>query len=246
MPRYAVILPAAGKSQRFKDKNYKKPFIPLGDRAVWLHSADRFVNRNDVAQTILVIDAEDRELFTMKFGANIAILGVEVVHGGSERVDSVAAALEKVRDDVEFVAVHDAVRPCLADVWIDQVFAAAAKSGAATLAIPVVGTLKRSSDGKQTTETVAREGLWEAQTPQVFRRELLCEAYANRAGCAATDDAELVERLGHPVKLVLGSRLNLKITTREDLKIAASAMKALPKPKLGGAAHPFADDDLWR
>lgn len=170
MPKYAIILPAAGKSQRFKDKNYKKPFVRLGDRAVWLYSADHFVNRNDVVQTILVIDSEDRELFTMKFGANIAILGIEVVHGGAERADSVAAALEKVRDDVDFVAVHDAVRPCLADVWIDQVFAAAAKSGAATLATPVVGTLKKSADGKQTTETVARDGLWEAQTPQVFRR----------------------------------------------------------------------------
>ena len=76
MSTFAVILPAAGQSRRFHDKAYKKPFAPLGGRAVWLHSAERFMNRADVKQVIVVIAAEDRELFNMKFGANIAILGV--------------------------------------------------------------------------------------------------------------------------------------------------------------------------
>ncbi|MEM8678454.1 MAG: 2-C-methyl-D-erythritol 4-phosphate cytidylyltransferase [Planctomycetota bacterium] len=244
MPSYAVILAAAGKSQRFNDQHYKKPFIHLGDRSVWLHAADRFTNRQDVAQTIIVIAEEDQEFFAMKFGANLAIMGIEVTHGGAERCDSIEAGLAKVRPDVEFVAVHDAARPCLADAWIDQVFAAAAEHGAALLATPVVGTLKRSTDGTSVSETVSRQQLWEAQTPQVFRRELLVEAYAQRAGYAATDDAELVERLGHAVTLVPGSRLNLKITTREDLKLAAGALAALPKPKLGRPGNPL--DDMWR
>ena len=172
-PKFAVILPAAGKGSRFHDKHYKKPFAPLADRAVWLHTVDRFVGRQDVAQTIVVIDPEDREMFQTKFGANLAILGVDVVDGGAERADSVAKALEQVRPDVEFVAVHDAVRPCLADAWIDKIFAAAEKSGAAIFAIPVVATLKQSDDGKVVTRTVPRANLWEAQTPQVFRRDWL-------------------------------------------------------------------------
>jgi 2-C-methyl-D-erythritol 4-phosphate cytidylyltransferase len=125
MGTFAVILPAAGRSTRFRDQNYKKPFAPLGGRAVWLHSAERFLNRKDVKQVIVVIDAEDHEEFSRRFGANIAIMGVDVCAGGAERADSVQNALAKVRSDIEFVAVHDAARPFLADKWIDALFAAA-------------------------------------------------------------------------------------------------------------------------
>ncbi|MHB8865210.1 MAG: 2-C-methyl-D-erythritol 4-phosphate cytidylyltransferase [Pirellulaceae bacterium] len=243
---YSVILAAAGKSSRFRDKHYKKPFAPLADRAVWIHSAEKFLNRDDVKQLIIVISPEDRETFDAKFSANVAILGIQVVAGGPEREDSVANALPEVRPDVDFVAVHDAARPCLATEWIDQVFAAAEKHGAAILAIPVTGTLKRVGNDRQVEETISRAGLWEAQTPQVFRRTLLLDAYARRGGAPATDDAELVQRTGHAVTIVPGSSINLKITTREDLQFAAHALKALPKPKIFGPAHPFADDDLWR
>ena len=92
MAKFAVILPAAGRSSRFSDKSYKKPFAPLANKAVWLHSAERFLGRNDVIQTILVISPEDRADFMFKFSANIAILGIEVVDGGAERADSVEAA----------------------------------------------------------------------------------------------------------------------------------------------------------
>ncbi|MCA9264808.1 MAG: 2-C-methyl-D-erythritol 4-phosphate cytidylyltransferase [Planctomycetales bacterium] len=246
MSKFAVILPAAGKSSRFRDKNYKKPYAPLGGRAVWLHTADLFLNRSDVAQVIIVISAEDREMFQMKFGANIAILGVNVVEGGATRTESITAALNKVSGEVDYIAVHDAVRPCVAEPWIDQVFAAATQTGAAILATPVTSTLKSSPNGKTIDQTVSRENLWAAQTPQVFRRQLLLDAYAKRGGQEATDDAQLVEMLGHPVSIVEGSPLNLKITTRDDLKMAEMALKVLPRPKLDGPAHPFADGDLWR
>ncbi len=246
MATYSVILAAAGKSSRFRDKNYKKPFAPLADRAVWLHSAEKFINRDDVRQVILIISPEDREAFDAKFAANVAILGIQVVPGGRERTDSIANALEQVRPDVDYIAVHDAARPCLAAEWIDRVFAAGEKTGAAILAIPVSGTLKRVGADQQILETVARTDLWEAQTPQVFRRALLIDAYARRGQKPATDDAELVQRLGHPVAIVPGSPVNLKITTREDLVLATHALKALPKPKILGPAHPFADDDMWR
>jgi len=246
MSKFAVILPAAGKSSRFHDKNYKKPFAPLADRAVWLHSAEKFLHRQDVKQVIVVISPEDREYFNFKFASNVAILGIEVVTGGQERTDSVQNALARVQPDVEYVCIHDAARPCLADEWISNVFDAAQKSGAAILAIPVAGTLKRVRGDHSIETTVPREGLWEAQTPQVFRRDLLLKAYAERGAKPATDDAELVERLGQKVTVVTGSPVNLKITTREDLRLAEQALKALPKPKFQGPAHPFADDDMWR
>jgi 2-C-methyl-D-erythritol 4-phosphate cytidylyltransferase len=246
MPNFAVILPAAGQSRRFHDKAYKKPFAPLGGRAVWLHSAERFMNRSDVKQLIVCVAAEDRDLFDLKFGANIAILGVQVVEGGQHRADSVQRALEQVKNEIEFVAVHDAARPCIVDAWIDDVFAAAARDGAAILAAPVQATLKRVNDKKRIVESVDRQSLWEAQTPQVFRRQLLIDAYAKRGREQVTDDAQLVERLGHAVTIVPCSPLNLKITTRDDLKLAEQVLKVLPKPKLEGFQHPFADDNLWR
>jgi len=243
MSKFAVIIAAAGKSRRFADLHYKKPFANLDGRAVWLHSAEHFVNRDDCAQVLLVLAAEDREDFDAKFSANAAILGIEVVEGGQERADSVQKALARVHGDVDFVAVHDAARPCIADEWIDEIFAAAEQSGAAIPALPVTGTIKRVAD-RQITETVSRENLWVAQTPQVFRRQLLLDAYAASGDLAATDDAQLVEGLGYPVSIVHGSPLNIKITTRGDLRLAEQALKVMPKPKIG-FSHPFADD-TWR
>jgi 2-C-methyl-D-erythritol 4-phosphate cytidylyltransferase len=244
--KFAVILPAAGRSSRFKDPHYKKPYALLGGRAVWLHSAERFLNRGDVVQVILVIAPEDREDFNFKFAANIAILGIEVVEGGKERADSVQAALARVKPTAEFICVHDAARPCLTDAWIDDIFQAAEQTGAAIFAVAVHGTLKLVGQDRKIEKTVPRDRLWEAQTPQVFRRQLLLDAYARREGFAATDEAQLVERLGHPVTVVPGSPINLKITTKEDLRLAEQALRALPKPKLAGPIHPFADDDKWR
>lgn len=246
MAKFAVVLAAAGKSSRFQDKHYKKPFAPLNGRAVWLHCADKFLSRDDVVQVLIVIAPEDRQRFMDSFGANIAILGIDVVEGGDERSDSVANALQRVHDDVEYIAVHDAARPCLATEWIDGVFRKAATTGAAMLAIPITGTIKRVGEKGVIQETVPRDNLWEAQTPQVFRKDLLLEAYAQRGSQPATDDAELVQRIGHPVTVVAGSSINLKITTKEDLRLATYALNALPKPKLTGPTHPFADDNLFR
>ena len=180
MAKFAVILPAAGRSSRFRDASYKKPFAPLANKAIWLHSAERFMAPDDVVQTILVIAPEDRPDFSSSSRPTSCHLGVEVIDGGAERADSVEAALARVKPSADFVCVHDAARPCLTDAWIDQIFAAAEKTGAAIFATAVAGTLKRVADHK-IVETVARENLWEAQTPQVFRRELLLEASPSTA-----------------------------------------------------------------
>lgn len=241
MARFAVILPAAGRSTRFRRDKRKKPFVDLKGRAVWVRTAELFVNRDDVVQTLLVISPDDLDWFKEKFRPNLAFMDVEIVEGGAERVDSVQNALARVKADADFVAVHDAARPLLVKDWIDAVFAAAERSGAAMPAVPVTDTLKRVANGR-IEETVPRENLWAAQTPQVFRRQLLVDAFAQRGDFAATDEAQLVERLGHEVAIVEGSTMNFKITTRDDFKMAEVVLNALPK-KLFRPLHPFANEE---
>jgi 2-C-methyl-D-erythritol 4-phosphate cytidylyltransferase len=245
MATFGVILAAAGRSSRFGTATYKKPFAPLAGRAVWMHSAERFLERSDVRQVVIVVAPEDRESFVESFGANLAFMGITLAEGGDERVESVRRGMEKLQPEIDHVAIHDAARPCLAADWIESVFAAAVKHGAAILATPVVSTLKRVGDDMRIKGSVDRTGLWEAQTPQVFRRDLLERAYAmvrQDGGEPATDESILVERSGHPVVVVRGSPVNLKITTHEDLRLAEKALEALPRPRLSGPAHPFADD----
>ena len=241
MPKFAVILPAAGKSSRFS-KQRKKVFVELKGRPVWVRTAEQFVNRSDVAQTILVVSPEDLDWFKEKFRPNLAFMDIDVVTGGAERADSVQNALARVHADIDYVAVHDAARPLIVKEWIDQVFQAATEHEAAILATPVTSTLTRVDEGLSIEETVPRKNLWEAQTPQVFRRQLLLDAYARRDSYQPTDEAELVERIGAKIKIVTGSPFNLKITTMDDFRVAENLLDALPKEKLPGFLHPFADE----
>ncbi|SIN76248.1 2-C-methyl-D-erythritol 4-phosphate cytidylyltransferase [Singulisphaera sp. GP187] len=248
MGKFAVILPAAGRSTRFGNAKQKKVFAELDGRAVWLRAAEPFVNRDDVGQTIVVIAPEDRELFELRFRASVAFLNIRVIEGGAERSDSIAKALEILEPDCEFVAIHDAARPCVTADQIDAVFAAAREHGAALLAVPVADTIKRVGADRHTTETVPRRDLYLAQTPQVFRRELLLQAYANRAqlGADVTDDTQLVEALGQSCAVVESTSLNLKITSQADLRLASAVLQALPKPKRDGPVHPFTDERaMW-
>ncbi|HEX8200882.1 MAG TPA: 2-C-methyl-D-erythritol 4-phosphate cytidylyltransferase, partial [Isosphaeraceae bacterium] len=119
MGPFAVILPAAGRSSRFGDPKQKKIYAELDGRAVWLRAVEPFIHRDDVAQTILVIAPEDRELFERRFRPSVAFLNIRVVEGGAERSDSVARALEVLDPACAFVAVHDAARPCLTPELID-------------------------------------------------------------------------------------------------------------------------------
>src|SRR5262249_61120324 len=135
----------------------------LDGRAGWLRSAELFVTRSDVCQCLIVVSREDQEVFKRRYGANLAFMNVQLVEGGAERFDSIANALAAVKGEAGFVAIHDAVRPCVTDKQIDEVFAAAARTGAALLAIPLTDTLK-SVEGDRVESTVPRKGLWLAQT----------------------------------------------------------------------------------
>jgi 2-C-methyl-D-erythritol 4-phosphate cytidylyltransferase len=246
MSRVAVILPAAGQSSRFGGKE-KKVFASLDGRAVWLRAAEAFVNRNDVVQTLLVVAPEDQETLKSKFGAHLGLLGVEVVAGGAERFESVGNALARVKSDADLVAIHDAARPCVTAAMIDDVFAAAAKTGAALLAVPISDTVKRGDAAGRVEATVPRQNLWLAQTPQVFRRDWLVEAHAKRStlGQEITDDAQLIEACGHAVYLVTSNASNLKITTQDDVALAAAVLKSRPAPKVAKPIHPFEDEAKW-
>src|SRR5262249_9777960 len=161
----------------------------------WLRCAELFITRDDVCQCVVVVAPEDRELFQRRYGANLAFMNIQLADGGRERFDSVANALALVKDEAEFVAIHDAARPCLTAELSSAVFAQAAKTGAALLAVPVGDTIKRGDQQNRVQATVPRQGLWLAQTPQVFRRDWLVAAYAGRSSLKVpvTDDAQLIE-----------------------------------------------------
>lgn len=224
MPKVSVIIPAAGAGKRFGGK-VNKIFLPLGGRAVLIRTLELFAGRKDVCQIQMPAAAGDIEEIDRRFSADLASMGVEVVRGGPVRSESVRNALPHLSDQADLVCVHDAVRPCVAQAWIDAVFAEAAASGAAILACPVHGTVKKVADDNIIEQTVDRAGLWEAQTPQVFRKDIIQAAYATQN--VATDDAHLVQAAGYPVTVVPGDLRNIKITSRQDLAAAEAALDSL-------------------
>ncbi|MDY6913422.1 MAG: 2-C-methyl-D-erythritol 4-phosphate cytidylyltransferase [Planctomycetota bacterium] len=239
MAKVSVIIPAAGAGRRFGAKG-NKIFQRMGSQPLFIRTLELFSTRDDVVQILLAVSPGELDQLKDRFGGNLGLMGVKVVAGGATRSESVRNALEQVTDEAELVCVHDAVRPCVSQLWIDAVFAEAQKTRAAILACPVHDTLKEVSAAGVIDKTVPRERLWEAQTPQVFGRELLQRAYAGDIS-EATDDAQLIEQLGHPVSVVAGDRRNVKITTPADMAFAAAVIKTLPKPKLKGPSHPFAE-----
>ena len=246
MAAFAVIFPAAGRSSRYRDKE-KKPFVNLDGRAVWLRSVEQFISRPEVVQCIIVVSPDDQEMFRRRFGANLIFMNIQIANGGAERFESIANALTLLKPEVDFVAVHDAVRPCITESLVTEVFTKAEKTGAAMLAVPIYDTVKQVDANKQVKATMPRQGLWLAQTPQVFRRDWLQAAYDKRAklGKDITDDAQLIEAAGHTVHVIDGATTNIKITTKHDIYLAEAVLKSLPKPKVSGPIHPFAEDEMW-
>ena len=236
----AVIICAAGASRRFGGKR-KKPFVDVAGRAVFLRSVELFADRDDVKQILLAIAPEDEELVNIKWGPNLKFYNTKICFGGAERFDTVKKALELINNDIDLVAVHDAVRCCLTKQWIDASFAAAAKTGAAILACPVSATIKQARDNT-IIKTVDRAGLYEAQTPQVFKADLLKKAYENLAKLdksKISDDAQLVEALGEKVSIVETDPSNIKITRQSDIAIAEAILKSRPKPRPKGPTGPY-------
>lgn len=232
MKKVAVIICAAGVGKRFGGKT-KKTFVEVDRRPAFLRSVDAFSEREDVKQIIVAISPEDDEKVRVNFEATLSFMGVKLCLGGKERYETVSNALKLVKDDIELVAVHDAVRCCLKKEWIDELFKTAGQTGAAMLACPVTATIKKVADSI-ITETVDRSDLYEAQTPQVFSAKLLKEAYEkldDAEKSSVTDDAMLVEKLGAKVSIVETDSSNVKITTQADLAIAEAILRLRGKAK---------------
>jgi 2-C-methyl-D-erythritol 4-phosphate cytidylyltransferase len=238
----AVIICAAGPGKRFGGKR-KKQFTDVSGRAVFMRSVEMFANRDDVKQILVGISQEDEEIVGVKWGPNLKFFHARTFLGGSQRFDTVIEGLKLLREDIELVAVHDAARCCVTDQIITDVFAAAAKSGAAIPAAPVIATIKEAKDGK-IVRTVERAGLFEAQTPQTFEVGLLRQAYENLKNLdpsKVTDDAFLIESLGHEVAIVESDASNIKITRPTDIAIAEAILASRPKPKPDGPVGPWAE-----
>ncbi|MHC4628375.1 MAG: 2-C-methyl-D-erythritol 4-phosphate cytidylyltransferase [Planctomycetota bacterium] len=236
----AAIICAAGASSRFGGKR-KKAFVDVAGRAVFLRSVELFSNRKDVKQVLLAIAAEDEELVSVKWGPNLKFFGVKIFKGGEARFDTVKKGLELVKDDIDLIAVHDACRCCVTEKIVEATIVAAGESGAAIPACAVTATIKQVKDNA-IARTVDRSDLYEAQTPQIFSAELLRKAYDNLDKLdksSISDDAQLVEALGHKVTVVEADSSNIKITRRSDIAMAEAIIKSRPKLKPEGPTGPY-------
>lgn len=227
----AALLVAAGLSTRMQAgaAGPRKAFLVLEGRTVLEHAAEACARAAGVRDLVVVGHPDDLDRIRRLSASSPALAKVRaVVAGGELRTDSVRAGLAAVSGDVVVVAVHDVARPLVRTETIERALAVAAREGASLVAVPVADTIKTSVDGERVERTLDRSVLWSAQTPQCFRVELL-RALLERAGSEGfrpTDDAALHERYVGPVPIVRGESTNLKLTTVDDLALAAAILRA--------------------
>lgn len=223
-----VIIPAAGLGTRMAAAKGapSKQFTELNGAPIIAHTLRRFAESAKVSEIFVALRKNEMAGFRERMKEEKFNDRLQLVEGGDNRQQSVANALAKITakpDDI--VLVHDAVRPFIDTALIESVITAAKKTGGAIVGLPAVDTIKqveRTADGAIITSTIPRERVVLAQTPQGFRYELLKRAFddAARDSFTGTDEASLVERLGHEVCVVMGSPRNIKITTPADIGLA--------------------------
>lgn len=215
----AAIIVAAGAGTRFGAATPKQ-FLKLNGLPVFLWSVRAFRKTKRFSQIIVVA----APAYLRKLQPLAKRHGFELVAGGAERYDSVQAGLKQLNPFIRFVAIHDGARPLVSAETIIQGLDAARRYGASVAAVPARDTIKRSAKRAVVTETIPRSTIWQAQTPQTFKRPLIERAYARRRA-AVTDDSQAVELLGAPVRIVPGDYRNIKITDRRDFDIARLFLK---------------------
>lgn len=210
MKKLAVIIPAAGSGSRMGSSK-PKPFLILGEKPILWHTVRAFSEIESVSQIIIPASMDWIDVVE-QICASIPNQEIQykVVMGGSERQFSIQNGLNCLNDNIHLVAVHDAVRPFIENELVIKTCQQALKFGGAIVGVPAKDTIKKVDVGLSIQGTPNRKELWQAQTPQIFKKGLLIKA----------DDASLVERIGGNVKMVEGNRENLKITYPVDLKIA--------------------------
>lgn len=226
--RLAVVIPAAGSSARMQ-AGMNKVFIEIAGKPILIHTLENIAKCEYVGTVFVVVGAQDveptKELL-QKYQDTFPEIAWQVLAGGSERQYSVFSALKLLKPNITHVAVHDGARPFITKEIFSQCVAVAQVTNAAIVAVPCKDTIKRVQE-QFVDSTLERNGLYAAQTPQVFTKELLLQAYeqAKKDGFLGTDDASLVERLGVRVAVVNGESRNFKITTPDDLIVAQAFMQ---------------------
>jgi len=223
-----ALIVAAGEGKRIGSA-VPKPFLPIGDRPMILHTLRRFEESRTVRKVVLLTSKKEISRCQELVRSDSQLRGLECIirPGGLRRQDSVSQGLTQLDADCEVVIIHDGVRPFVSSRLIDRCVEVAFKEGAVIVGVPVRDTIKVISTGRLVRETPPRDSLWEIQTPQVFRTEIIREAYRQAVleGTEATDDAMLVERLGKNVTLLEGQTTNIKITVPEDFLFAETLLR---------------------
>ncbi|MBA7702818.1 2-C-methyl-D-erythritol 4-phosphate cytidylyltransferase [subsurface metagenome] len=211
-----AIIVAAGESRRMGGGD--KVFALLNGKPLLACVVDAFERCNSVDQIVVVVNEENlkrcQQLVVEQGRSKVS----EVCLGGRRRQDSVAAGLSRL-GHCDWVVIHDGARPLITVDLIERGLEVAKETGAAVAAVPVTDTIKIAGDDRLVQQTLSRQSLWAVQTPQVFRFDIITEAY-RQAEAEVTDDASLVEQLGYKVKLYMGSYDNIKVTTPDDLALA--------------------------
>ena len=226
LPRVTAVIVSAGKSERM-GMEISKQFIPLCDIPVIARSISAFQASGMVSKIVIVTRQED----IMEVADIVHEFGFDkvarIVKGGQTRQQSAAAGL-KAADDCEYIAVHDGARPLITPQCIDRVIQTAIETHAAAAAVKLKDTLKKADENGNISATVDRSSLWLVQTPQAFETGLYRDALekAEESGEDYTDDCQLIEMAGSPVRLVVGEYTNIKLRTKEDILIAESIVRA--------------------
>ena len=215
-----AIIPAAGQGKRMNSQTPKQ-FLELEGHPILHHTLKAFENSDLIESIILVVPPKDVAIMKFEWQERFPIIS-DVVAGGKERQDSVYNGLCVLEKDTDIVIIHDGVRPFVSRSMIAEVIESAKEHGAAIAALPLNDTLKRGDSENLVKDTIQRDALWRVQTPQAFCYSLLSEGMdqARVDNFYGTDEGVLVERLGKPVKLTVGSEHNIKITRPEDLPLA--------------------------
>jgi 2-C-methyl-D-erythritol 4-phosphate cytidylyltransferase len=220
--KVAALIPAAGSGRRMGG-GLEKQFLRLAGKPLLVHTLERFDMTPSVGRVVVIVPP-GREAFCQQ--AIIEPQGFrKVMHitaGAETRQRSVMAGFRCLNEEIDIVVVHDGARPFVTPALIEAAIAAADRVGCAVAAIPEADTLKRVALTGMVKETLDRQHLWRAQTPQAFRHQILRDAleYAEQHQLSATDEAALVEALSLPVQIIQGSSWNFKITSPDDLQLA--------------------------
>lgn len=223
----AAVVPAGGSGTRMGNE-VPKQFLQLGGVPLLIHALRVFESSRTIAEIVLVVPQDEVTYCQQELLPQFALSKVSTVTaGGVRRQDSVWNGLQAVDERTKIVVVHDAVRPFVTSAMVEQVVERAGTNGAAIAAIPLHDTVKRAAPDGTIETTLDRQRLWSAQTPQAFKLELLLEAHrsSRQSGVEATDDAFLVEQIGHHVAIVNGSPDNIKVTRPEDLVMGEAILR---------------------